>query len=218
LEQWIVDVANNYGPAVYLVILVWTFLEGETVVLITGALISGGDIGLSVWLLALFAFLGSFGGDQTWFFIGRRYGTPLLNRWPTMASKVNFAFKLLRRHENLFILSFRFIYGLRNISPFIIGMTGVSRMKFVTLNLIAAVVWANTFAWGGFTLGRVLEIYLGKSSKIVLLGLIVLAAFSALVNWLRQRRKVVAAAEAAQSQIAEPILEELRNHRHRRPG
>ena len=99
LEQWIVDFANNYGPLIYLVILVWTFLEGETVVLITGALISGGAVHLSVWLLALFAFLGSFGGDQAWFYIGRTYGTPLLKRWPTMASKVELAFTLLRRRK-----------------------------------------------------------------------------------------------------------------------
>lgn len=201
LEQWIVNFANNYGPLIYLVILVWTFLEGETVVLVTGALISGGAVHLNVWLLALFAFLGSFGGDQAWFYIGRTYGTPLLKRWPTMARKVEFAFTLLRRQENLFILSFRFIYGLRNISPFIIGMTGVSRTKFFTLNLIAAVVWANTFAWGGYSLGKVLETYLGESSQAVLAVLVVIILCVTVINWLRQRRKN-AAADAA-SAVAE---------------
>jgi membrane protein DedA with SNARE-associated domain len=217
LEHWIVDVANNYGPLVYLVILVWTFLEGETVVLITGALISGGDVHLSVWLLTLFAFLGSFGGDQSWFYIGRRFGTPLLKRWPTMAKKVSFAFRLLRKHENLFILSFRFIYGLRNISPFIIGMTGVPRCKFVGLNLLAAAVWANTFAWGGYFLGRVMECYLGESSQAVLVGLIGLAIASALINWARQRRKVAAAAQSGHVADTEPFLQEIeRRHATRR--
>jgi membrane protein DedA with SNARE-associated domain len=193
LEQWIVEFANNYGPLVYLVILVWTFLEGETVVLVTGALISGGAVHLNVWFLALFAFLGSFGGDQAWFYIGRTYGTPLLKRWPTMARKVEFAFTLLRRQENLFILCFRFIYGLRNISPFIIGMTGVSRTKFFSLNLIAAAVWANTFAWGGYSLGKVLETYLGESSQAVLAVLVVVILCVTLINWVRQRRKNAAA-------------------------
>jgi membrane protein DedA with SNARE-associated domain len=213
LEHWIINVANNYGPLVYLVILVWTFLEGETVVLVTGALISGGDVHLSVWLLTLFAFLGSFGGDQSWFYIGRRYGTPLLKRWPTMACKVSFAFRLLRKHENLFILAFRFIYGLRNISPFIIGMTGVPRSKFFILNLVAAAVWANTFAWGGYTLGRVMECYLGESSQAFIIGLIGLAIVWAVVNWVRQRRKVIAAAEFGNPMAPGPVLEEIR-HRH----
>ncbi len=189
LEQWIIHFTNNYGPLVYLVILVWTFLEGETVVLITGALISSGTVHLDVWLLTLFAFLGSFGGDQSWFYIGRRYGTPLLKRWPNMATKVQWAFRLLAQQEDLFILTFRFIYGLRNISPFVIGMTGVSRLKFLALNFIAAAVWANTFAWGGFTLGKAMEAYLGQSSRVVLAVVVAVAAASAVLNWLRQRRK-----------------------------
>lgn len=189
LEQWIVDFANHYGPLIYLVILVWTFLEGETVVLITGALIAGGAVHLNVWMLILVAFVGSFGGDQAWFHIGRTYGTPLLKRWPTMARKVEWAFTLLRKQENLFILTFRFIYGLRNISPFIIGMTGVSRIKFILLNLIAAAVWANTFAWGGYFLGKVLETYLWESSQAALLVLIVIVVVVAAVNSIRQRRR-----------------------------
>jgi membrane protein DedA with SNARE-associated domain len=191
LDQWIIDVANNYGALVYLVILVWTFLEGETVVLVTGALISGGNVRLEVWLLALFAFLGSFGGDQMWFYIGRKYGTPLLARWPNMANKVEWAFRLLRKQEDLFILTFRFIYGLRNVSPFIIGMTGVSRVKFVLLNLIAAAVWANTFAWGGYYLGKALDCYLGTSSEIALVAIVLVVVAASLFKRFRQRRRPI---------------------------
>lgn len=197
MEQWIIDTANNYGPLVYLLILGFTFFEGETIVLITGAMISGGEIKLSVLTLTFFAVLGSFGGDQTWFYIGRRYGTPLLARWPNMAAKIDWGFQLLRRHENLFILSFRFIYGLRNVSPFIIGMSGISRSKFMLLNLIAAVVWANTFAWGGYFIGRALEIYLGESKFYVLGGIVLAAVTIALINWVRQRRKLLDAETAA---------------------
>jgi len=189
VDQWIVDFTNNYGALIYLVILVWTFLEGETIVLITGAMISGGNVHLSVWTLVLFAFLGSFGGDQMWFSIGRTYGTPLLARWPKMASRVDWAFRLMRKQEDLFILSFRFIYGVRNVSPFIIGMSGTSRIKFIVLNLIAAFVWANTFAWGGYFLGKALDNYLGRSSE-VFLGLVILGAvLTTLVKWLHGRRR-----------------------------
>ena len=197
IAQKIIYIANNYGELVYLVILGWTFLEGETVVVITAALISGGDITLSVTSLVAVATLGSFGGDQTWFHIGRRYGTPLLERWPNMAQKVSWAFRLLERHPNMFILSFRFIYGVRNISPFIIGMSGVARGKFMALNLIAAVVWANTFAWGGYFVGRALETYMGDSKMYALFGLIGITATVAGVNWFRQRRRCAAAAAAA---------------------
>lgn len=190
-EQTIIDIANNYGPLVYLVIVAMTFFEGETIVLLTGALISGGEITLSVASLAFFAVLGSFGGDQTWFYIGRRYGSPLLNRWPSMAEKMDWVLQHLHRHENLFILSFRFIYGLRNVSPFLIGMSKVSRCKFLLLNLIAAVIWANVFSWGGYFLGKALEIYLGKSKIYVLLGLVLMILLMTLIKVLRHRHKML---------------------------
>ena len=173
----------------YLVILAWTFLEGETVVLITGALISGGNVHLSVWTLALVAFAGSFGGDQAWFYIGRKYGTPLLARWPNMGKRVEWAFRLLRKEETVFILTFRFIYGLRNISPFVIGMAGVSRIKFLALNCVAAAIWANTFAWGGFSVGKVLETYLGQSSQLILGLFILVVVVSTVASKIRQRMR-----------------------------
>lgn len=206
MEQWITDVANNYGSLVYLVILAWTFLEGETVVLITGALISGGNVHLSVWTLALVAFVGSFGGDQAWFYIGRRYGTPLLARWPNMGHRVEWAFRLLRKEETIFILTFRFIYGLRNISPFVIGMAGVSRLKFLFLNCLAAGIWANTFAWGGYTMGKVLETYLGQSSKAILGLLVLVVIVATVVSKIRQRLRSKPLAPGTVSESEEKSL------------
>jgi len=184
LDQWIINLANNYGALAYLVILVWTFLEGETIVLITAAALSGGIISLNVWLLLLVSFCGSFAGDQLWFAVGRRYGAGLLARWPSLESKTEGVFRLLDRYNDLFILTFRFIYGLRNISPFAIGMTHVSRSRFFVLNLTAALVWANAFVWGGYFLGRALDTYLGQASQVTL-GVIVAALF---LGWLVRRR------------------------------
>ena len=185
MEQWIVNLTNNYGELAYLVILVWTFLEGETIVLLTAAALSGGIINLNIWMVLLVAFLGSFSGDQLWFAVGRRYGASVLARWPSLEDKTCGVFRLLDRHNDLFILTFRFIYGLRNISPFAIGMTHVSRKRFLALNAVAAFTWANAFVWGGFFLGRALEKYLGQASQAVL-GIVVVAMF---VGWLAGRFK-----------------------------
>ena len=185
MEQWIVNLTNNYGELAYLVILVWTFLEGETIVLLTAAAISGGIVNLNIFTVLLVSFLGSFSGDQLWFAVGRRYGAGVLARWPAMEEKTSCVFRLLERHNDLFILTFRFIYGLRNISPFAIGMTQVSRKRFLALNAVAAVTWANAFVWGGYFLGRALENYMGQASQMVL-GVIVLAM---LAGWLVRRFK-----------------------------
>ncbi len=184
MDQWIVNLANNHGGLAYLVIFFWTLLEGETIVLITAAALSGRIIHLNIWLLLLVSFCGSFVGDQVWFAVGRRYGKPLLARWPSLAGKAEGVFRLLDRYNDLFILTFRFVYGLRNISPFAIGMTHVSRTRFFVLNFVAALAWANAFVWGGYSLGRALENYLGEASQIVL-GVVVLAV---MITWLVRKR------------------------------
>lgn len=179
---------KEWGSWAYLIILVWTFLEGETVVIVAGLLASQGWF--EVWMIWTCALAGSFSGDQMYYYIGRRYGTPLLDRWPTMRSKVDWAFRLLRKYETVFILSFRFIYGIRNVSPFVIGISGVPRLRFFVLNLIAATIWASTFAFGGYYLGHALEGYLGDYKYHALGGFVGLLALFGLYSWMRNRRQL----------------------------
>lgn len=189
MEDLVINILENYSYLLYLVIVVWTFLEGETFIIILGALASEGRYQINVWMVMAFALAGSFMGDQFYFYIGRRYGTPFLARWPNMAGKIDWAFRMVRTHETLFILTFRFIYGIRNISPFVIGMSGISRLKFFVLNFIAAALWANTFAWGGYLLGYALERWLGEHKLAILGGFVAAAVLIGVVNWLKRRRQ-----------------------------
>lgn len=179
---------KEWGSWAYLIIMAWTFLEGETVVIVAGILASQGW--LDVWGVFLCALSGSFSGDQMYYYIGRRYGTPLLDRWPTMRSRIDWAFRLLRKYETVFILSFRFIYGVRNISPFVIGISGVSRLRFFMLNLAAAIIWATSFSFGGYYLGYAMENYLGEYKYHALGGFVGVAVAFGLYSWMRNRRQI----------------------------
>ncbi len=197
MEQFVKQLIVDYGPLIYLITVVWAFLEGETFVIILGVLASEGSYHINLHLLMLSATLGSFAGDQFYFYVGRRYGTPLLERWPQMRDKIDWTFRMVRDHETLFILSFRFIYGIRNISPFVIGMSGISRLKYFVLNLIAATIWAGTFSWGGYLLGTALEQWLGSHKWLILGGFIAFIGSLALLSKLKERRRAAAAATKA---------------------
>lgn len=190
MEDLLQTILTEYGYMLYPVILVWTFIEGETVVIVTGAIASEGKYRISVEMLALFAFAGSFLGDQLYYYIGRKYGSPLLNRWPTLGKKIDWAFRLVKTHPTLFILSFRFIYGIRNIAPFVIGISGISRLRYLLLNFIAAMIWAHAFAWGGYLLGRALENWLGDHKWSMLGGFVALAAALGTWGYLSQKKKL----------------------------
>ncbi len=189
MEDIVIHVLKEYGFLLYPFIMAWTFVEGETVVIVTGVLASEGRFNISVELLALSAMTGSFFGDQLYYYIGRKYGAPLLERWPKMATRVEWAFDAVNRTPALFILSFRWIYGVRNFAPFIVGIAGVPRLKYLVLNFIAAAIWAHCFAWGGYLLGRKLEDWLGDSKWYVLFGFVIFMIAFGVFGALRGKAK-----------------------------
>src|SRR5262245_56867595 len=97
----------DYGIYFYLIIFVWTFLEGETVVIFAAFAAAQGL--LDPWLLLVAAWIGSFSGDQCYFWLGRNYGVRLLKRFPSWRVGVDSALAWLERYDTWFILSFRFI-------------------------------------------------------------------------------------------------------------
>ena len=180
----------EHGAWFYPITFLWTFLEGETFVIFAGAAAQQGHLSLS-WLIAA-AWLGSFAGDQFYFFIGRRWGQRILARFPKHRGSVDIALGFLRRYNTWFILSFRFIYGIRNVSSFAMGTSGLSYARFLALNFLAAGMWSLSFAGAGYLLGHAFEAMLGdlvKQFGLVMLGvfLFVIALVMGLHKRLQKR-------------------------------
>src|SRR5260370_8808145 len=178
-------IANN-GACFYVIAFVWTFLEGETVVLFAGFAAAQGLVDPLLLLSA--AWLGSFAGDQFYFWLGRRFGIRLLDRFPRWRPGVDAALHWLERYDAGFILSFRFIYGVRNFSSFALGLSAVRWERFFWLNFVAAGLWAASFVAVGYFLGHAFRAVLGdiaRSFSLVMLAVFVAIGFC---MWLRHRR------------------------------
>lgn len=137
-----------WGALPYGLAFIWAFFEGETLVLAATA-VGAAVGGIGPWLLMVSVWIGSFAGDQTWFTLGRRYRPGLLRRFPRLEQRVIAALSLPERHGTLFVLSFRFLYGIRNVAAATCGMAGMSGLTFARLNLIRAAVWAGSFVLAG---------------------------------------------------------------------
>ena len=142
----------QYG---YLALFIGTYMEGETILIIAGYLAQDGMLDLTLVILA--AWLGSFAGDQTFFLIGHFKGMRFLDRHPAMQSNVSKTFRLLNRNQIAVILGFRFLYGIRNVTPLVVGSSGFNPIRFFFLNCLGALVWAISFASFGYNLGNVAE-------------------------------------------------------------
>ena len=147
-EGWIAQ----YG---LIAILVGAALEGETVAMIGGMSAHRGLFTLpAMWAAVM---LGTLIADQGFYYAGR-----LLKDRPwvcKMESTDRFAKaqSLFERHPQKFVLLFRFLYGLRTVSPLLIGTTGFPPLRFFMLNLIAAILWSTLFVGVGYAFGLGIE-------------------------------------------------------------
>lgn len=181
MEQMII----TYG---YILIFAGTFIEGETILILAGFLAHRGYLDIPLVILA--AFLGSLLGDQVYFFLGRHRGAAVLARRPGWKAKIERVNRFLGTHSTLVILSFRFLYGLRTVAPFAIGMSGVPAPRFALLNALSALVWAVAVGGLGYLFGHTMETILGDMRKIeIALIAILLAVFLGIVLYRHYGRR-----------------------------
>jgi membrane protein DedA with SNARE-associated domain len=154
-----------------------TLLEGETVLILAGMLSSFGYLDLHLVIPA--AFLGSYGGDQCFFYLGRYRGPKILYRHPKWMSRLERIHKLLKRYHSIIIFGFRFMYGFRMITPLVLGMDReVKAGRFALLNGVSAALWSILVACAGYFLGEAFVPTLKDLKNVqllILIGLILIA-------------------------------------------
>jgi len=141
---------RTYG---YWALLIGTFLEGETILMIGGLTAQLGYLELP--FVMLIAFIGSFSGDQAYFYIGRYKGKFLLSKHIKWHRRVDRVHRLLERYHDAIMLGFRFVYGIRIMTPFVLGMNHrIKAVRFLIFNGIGAVIWAVVVSGGGYLFGH----------------------------------------------------------------
>jgi membrane protein DedA with SNARE-associated domain len=143
---------QTYG---YYAVFLFACIEGEVAVLTAGFLCRSGLLSLQFVMLS--AFLGTLVTEQCLFFVGRTWGTKLLDKYPKLSQKSPKIIEFLHKYDSAFIFGSRFVYGIRNISPVIIGVAKITPLKFSTLNVPAAFIWAVSVAGAGYAFADVLE-------------------------------------------------------------
>ena len=171
-------IIQTYG---YFAVFLGTFIEGETFLMLGGFIAHRGY--LSLWGVIAAAVAGSLLGDQLYFYIGRRYGKTILEKRPKWKRGAERISRLLERHHTTLILGFRFLYGLRTLTPIVIGMSRVGRRRFAVLNAAGAIAWSVLVGLGGYLFGHALEAIIGHVERYELRIMGGIAAAGALL-WL----------------------------------
>lgn len=184
----------------YVALVLGTFIEGEASVLLGAYLALQGY--LKIEWVAFFAFCGTLATDQWWYFLGRRHGRRLLAKNPKWQKAGDKALRHLRRNTELWVLSFRFIYGMRMVMPIAIGLSGYSWRRYLLLDSIAVAIWSIGISYAAYHLGSALQSVLGdlRRYEFYLLGSIAVIGLSLWLYKLRaarKRREVLSEPQAA---------------------
>jgi len=174
---------GTYG---YGFLFLGTVFEGELILLTAGFLAYLGAMNFFVVLIVAFA--GAIFGDNVWFWVGRKGGTHLIEKYGKFffltKKRVNRARKYFDTHGPKTIFISRFVFGTRVSTAILAGALGMPQKKFLRSNVAGAASWTIITASLGFLFGKSFQLL---RSKLVQTehALLILAFFAIIIFLLR---------------------------------
>jgi membrane protein DedA with SNARE-associated domain len=184
------ELIAHWGYAAIFVILVLGNVglpvPEETTLIVAGYLAWRGDLQLP-WVLSV-GVVSAAVGDNIGYWIGRRYGAGVLERFRRLVRVAPERFESMRgfviRHGPVGVFGARFIAGLRFLAGPLAGAVGVRFLPFTTANVLGALVFVPVAVGvgyaGGYGLGdhveRILQMAVRVEHVIDIAALILVAA------------------------------------------
>ncbi len=163
----------------YFILFLGSFLEtligvgfliyGE-IFFLAGAILAGLGY-LNIWIVALVCISGGWLGDNSSYFIGRKYGSIIIKKFFKINNKYlslenfNRSKKFFDTHGRKAVFLARFMGPISWITPFIAGTLGLKYKDFVKYNTPGVIGGIGLFLIAGYVFGFSYSIFLGKALK-----------------------------------------------------
>ena len=149
-----------YGIVFLLAFLdaVFPVVPSETAVITAGVVAASGDLFLP--LVIVLAAAGAFLGDNTAYWIGRRFGSWVVKRFfsgQKAKKRLDWAERQIHERGGVLIVVGRFVPGGRTAITLSAGLLHYSWPRFIGLDAVAARIWAVYAALLGYFGGRAFE-------------------------------------------------------------
>ena len=185
------------SPWTYLFLFVIAALDAviplvpsETSVILAGVLASTGDLVLV--LVILFAAAGAIAGDNLSYWIGRKVGYRIVDRFfkGERRKQIDWAHRQVEQRGGYLIIIGRFIPGGRTAVTFSCGMLEMRWRRFLAFDVVAGLVWATYATMLGYVGGRTFEENPFKGFLLAFVVALGIAGAIEAYRWLRKRRAV----------------------------
>lgn len=163
------------------------FLPGDSI-LFSAGLVAAGYENINIVILVAAIFLAAFFGDQVGFVIGRVIGRPYLDKRTSPRMQ-----RMIKRSEEFYektgwwaVVAARFFPWIRTFVPPIAGAAMMNYYKFLSANVLGALLWGVGITLAGFYAATFP--WVKNSSYVIAAFFISASLISALVNYRRRQQ------------------------------
>jgi membrane-associated protein len=191
------DLVSNASGWAYLIVFLLAYLDAlvpvvpsETSVITAGVVAAAGDLNLMA--IVAVAAGGAFLGDNTAYFVGRRFGTRINDRFfrsEKARKRVEWAHQQVSERGGELIVVARFIPGGRTVVTLSAGTLGYPWRRFVIFDAAAALIWALYASLLGYFGGQAFEQAPWKGLLLALAIAFAVAGSIEVARWYLKRRR-----------------------------
>ncbi|MFT3992074.1 MAG: DedA family protein [Luteolibacter sp.] len=199
LQDHLQDFTRNHGAWVYgllfLIIFAETglvvtpFLPGDSLLFAIGALAADASSGLNVWIAAAILLAAAILGDTVNYWIGHRFGGWVQRKFPKIVKPGHIAKtnEFFVRYGGKTIIIARFVPIIRTFAPFVAGSGQMSYKRFMTFNVIGAILWVGLILPAGWFFGNIPIVK--QNFELVVLGIIAISILPMVIEIARAKLK-----------------------------
>lgn len=162
------------------------FLPGDSLLFITGMIIAGAKnnpipfeshpLNLVFWILLLT--IAGILGNMVGYWFGKKSGPLLFERketWLFKRKHLESAHTFYEKKGGVAIIVARFLPVVRTFAPIVAGVVHMNYKKFISFNIIGAVLWVASLTTLGFVLGE--NAWIKEQLEWIILGLVLITTF-----------------------------------------
>jgi membrane-associated protein len=163
------------------------FLPGDSI-LFSAGLVAAAHGNVNIAILVTVIVVAAFVGDQVGFVIGRVVGRPYLDKRqsPRIQSMIVNAERFYERTGWWAVIAARFFPWIRTFVPPIAGISKMNYYKFLSANIIGAILWGAGITLAGYYAASLP--WVKTSSYAIAAFFIIASIISAIVNYSRRQR------------------------------
>jgi membrane-associated protein len=196
LDEHLNRIVSDYGVWTHLILfaivfaetglVVTPFLPGDSLLFAAGALAALGS--LDLWLLVALLIGAAILGDTVNYWVGAWIGPRAFSGNVKFLRKdyLDRTHAFYEKHGGKTIILARFVPIIRTFAPFVAGVGAMSYPKFITYNVVGAVLWVGIFVPLGYFFGNMPAVK--DNFSLVILAIIAISLLPIALEAIRARR------------------------------